>query len=134
MSQLDPYQLRQMRDSLLTIIEELTYLLRAKREQLTGEEKEKINRAADEMANLADGLTARAIQGTALQIQESVQEIQIATNNAVNTLRKLSNIRNGINIVTALIGLGTAIAGGNPTGIISAARGVLKSVSQVDIG
>jgi hypothetical protein len=122
-----------MRDSLLTIIEELTHLLRAKREQLTGEEKEKINSAADEMANVVDGLTAQAIQGTALQIQESVQEIRIATNNAVNALRKLGNIRNGISIITALIGLGTSIASGNPTGIISAARGVLKSVNQIDI-
>jgi hypothetical protein len=131
MSELDPSQSRAIRDNLLHTIAELTELLRNNRTQLSDDEKAKINEAADELDNAVAKLIAQGIRGTALQIQPAVQGIQQATNNATNALKTLSNIKMGINIATALVGLGTAIAAGNPAGIVSAAEEVLRAVSQV---
>ncbi|MGE5445252.1 MAG: hypothetical protein ACM3SR_11740 [Ignavibacteriales bacterium] len=43
----------------------------------------------------------------------------------------LDNIRKGINVAAALVGLGTAIIAGNPGGIFQASAGVIEAARTV---
>ena len=131
MPDLTPDQIRQSRDALQDTVDQLNRLLMAKRRELSQDDIDKINEAVGSLLDAADKLTAQAIKGTAEQIASSVQGIQDATNNANHALKVLDNIRKGINIAAALVGLGTAILAGNPGGIITAATEVIGAARAV---
>ena len=125
MSDLTLDQIRQSRDALQDTVDQLNRLLMARRKELSQEDIDKINEAVGRLLDASASLTAQAIKGTAEEIAGSVQGIQSATDNANGALRMLNNIKKGIEIATALVGLGTAIASGNPVGIAQAAAGVV---------
>ncbi len=133
MTELTAGQIRSLADSLITTQEELTNFLVKNRTRLSPEEKEKINEAADKLADEASGLVAQAIQGTAHELRNSVQGIRDATNNAKMALRTLNNIKKVLNIVKKLLGLAAAIATGRPDQIIPAVTGVIKEVNLSNI-
>jgi hypothetical protein len=129
---LDPHQTREIKESLLSVIDELTEFLLSNRTQLSDDEKNEIDKTVSNLSDAHSRLTAEAIKGTALQIQECVQGIRQATNVANNALKTLSNLKKGIVILTSLVGLGTAILAGNPVGIVQAALGVGTAVANID--
>jgi len=131
MPDLTPDQIRQMRDALQDTVDQLNRLLMAKRKELSQEDIDKINESVGMLLDASDKLTAQAIKGTAEQIASSVQGIQDATNNANHSLKVLDNIRKGINVAAALVGLGTAIIAGNPGGIVQASAGVIEAARTV---
>jgi hypothetical protein len=97
----------------------------AKRKEIAQEDVDKINEAVGKLLDASGKLTAQTIKGTAKQIASSVQRIKDATNNENHTLKVLDNIRNGINVAAALVGLGTALLAGTPEGIVQAAEEVI---------
>jgi methyl-accepting chemotaxis protein len=129
MSELTPVQIRESRDKLLGTIDKLNDLLLDKGTELAADEIKEIRRAIRQLSNAVAELTAKAIEGTARDLEKAVKGINKATHNANDAMDKLQDTRNVINIATALVGLGTAIASGNPAGIVSASESVLKSLS-----
>ncbi|MGH7901722.1 MAG: hypothetical protein ACRENZ_08290 [Thermodesulfobacteriota bacterium] len=130
MPELNPAQIRETRDSLLDTIDKLNELLLDKGDELKADEIKVINRAIRQLNNAITELTAKAIGGTARDLNKAVDGIKGATKNAKDAVETLQDIKDVINIVTSLIDLGLAIASGSPGGIIKAAQGTLTTVSQ----
>ena len=96
MPDLTPDQIRQTRDALQDMVDQLNRLLMAKRKELAQEDVDKINEAVGTLLDAADKLTAQAIKGTVEQIADSVRGIRDATNNANHTLKVLDRLEKGL--------------------------------------
>ena len=130
MAELTLEQIRESRDKLLDTIDNLNDLLRDKGDDLTAVEIKEINKATRRLNNAITELNAKAIEGTVKELNRAVDGVRKATINANDALDTIQNIRDAIKIVTALVGLGTAIAAGNPQGIVTAATDVLTTVKE----
>jgi hypothetical protein len=130
MTELTPDQLRQIKRVLQNTSRELNKFAGKNNDNLSDEQFHRISVAIGKLLDASASLTAQAIKGTDEEIAGSVQGIQSATDNANGALRMLNNIKKGIEIATALVGLGTAIATGNPVGIAQAATGVIGAAQS----
>src|SRR5262245_40786551 len=131
MPQLDGNQTRESRERLLGTIDRLNDVLLEKGTELTSDQIQEIRRAIRQLNNGVVELTAKAIEGTVAALAEAVKGIQDATERANQALDTLADIRAGINVTTALVGLGIAIASGNPVGILGAAGGVVGAAGPL---
>jgi prefoldin subunit 5 len=120
-------QLRQIRSVLQNTARELNKFASKNNDNLSDEQFNNISLAIGKLLDASASLTAQAIKGTADEIASSVQGIQSATDNANGALRMLNNIKKGIEIATVLVGLGAAIATGNPAGIAQASVDVIAT-------
>ncbi len=127
MTELTPDQLRQIRSVLQNTARELKKFASKNNDSLSDEQFSNIYVAIRKLLDASTSLITQAIKVRAEEITSSVQGIQNATHNANGALRMLNNTKKGIEIATVLVGLGTAIATGNPAGIAQAAVDVITT-------
>jgi hypothetical protein len=75
-----------------------------------------------------DHLTVVATKLTLVGLQETLRHLREVTNGVNQAVAHLADWRKAITIATALVDLGTAIASGDPSRVLSAVEGTVKSV------
>ncbi len=134
MPELTPDQIRESREQLLDTIDRLNDLLLNEGTVMSADQIQTARRAIRQLNNGVVELTAKAIQGTGAELGNAVDGVKKATAEANRALDTLSDLRHGIDVATALVGLGTAIAAGNPVGIVGAAQGVVQAAAPLVAG
>jgi rhamnose utilization protein RhaD (predicted bifunctional aldolase and dehydrogenase) len=85
---------------------------------------------AQALEDLSHHFTADAIGETLRQIQGDLDNITSVTQQAKDQLGTLNDVSKAISILASAVSLGTAIASGNPGGILSAADSLAQTVTS----
>ena len=82
------------------------------------------------LSNQSDDMTATAIQDTLDNLDQTVKRITKTTTAARAAIATLQDIGKAVTIGASLIALGTAIAAGNPGGILTAIQNTNDAISS----
>jgi hypothetical protein len=89
---------------------------------LPQDEMSRLKDEAQALQDRAHHFTAEAIGATLQTIQPQLANIKTVTTKAKKQLQNLNNVSKAINIATSALGLGVAIAAGDPATIAAAAQ------------
>ena len=95
---------------------------------LTPEERAALQSLQQQLSNQSNHFTAIAIQVTLDDLQGSLARIGQITGQVKHAVTTLNDVRRVIGIATSVVGLGAAIATGNPGTIIAAIEDTAQSV------
>jgi gas vesicle protein len=120
-------QMRQTRDALLAMANNLRTLKKEKGDQLSDEEIKTIGQAITDTLDKASSANASAIQDTAENIQKCVCRIDDAKTGLNSAMKNINKVKNILNIATSVVKLASAVVTGNIQTILSAAGGVIDA-------
>ena len=89
----------------------------------------RLQKAADDLEDLANHFEAEAIKATLQAIQPDLARIKAVTADAKTQLGHLNTVSKVISIATAAVALGTAIASGDPAAILGAVGPFVQAVA-----
>lgn len=95
---------------------------------LTPEQRDGLRTLAMELGNEVDHLTAVAIKLSLVDLQGTLADLRGITSGVNDAVAHLSEVRKVITIATALVNLGSAIATGSPSTVLSALKDTVTSI------
>ncbi len=95
---------------------------------LTPEQRDGLRTLAMELGNEVDHLTAVAIKLSLVDLQGTLADLRGITSGVNDAVAHLSEVRKVITIATALVDLGSAIATGSPSTVLSALKDTVTSI------
>ena len=95
---------------------------------LTQDQRDGLQALANELGDEVDHLTAVAIRLSLDELQETFAHLRDVTAGVKDAVAHLRNVGKVLTVATSLIGLGTAIASGQPGAVLSALNDTAAAV------
>lgn len=99
--------------------------------RLSPPERERLISLELTLLNVSTDLITQAVATILDDAQQSVAELGAVTDKAKDAIKNINNVKQAIDIASALIGLATAISAGNPGAILASFVHVKKAVDSM---
>lgn len=126
---LSSQEVHKLANNFFALTVSMTDFLLEKWDDLTPEERNKLNRNIRKTSSDGQKMLAQAATLVVEESKESLTKIENTTNEIKAILGTIANIQKGINIAASVITLSAAILSKSPEAIIAAAKGLQDTVN-----